>query len=180
MGGDSAGVAGYSLTQRRDPKVFRVGRLVIGYTSSFRMAQLIRYGWDGCLSVADLAPPESGDGMEFMCRELIPRVRYLWKRGGWLGKKENAREVGGTFLVAWGRRLFKVENDLQVGMAIDTYDACGCGEDLALGALHATKGTSDSPHKRIMASLKAAEHFSAGVCRPFTIVSTNDPESTND
>ncbi|KKN17732.1 hypothetical protein LCGC14_0962700, partial [marine sediment metagenome] len=43
MGGDSAGVAGHHTHPRRDPKVFRVGPVLIGYTSSFRMGQLLRY-----------------------------------------------------------------------------------------------------------------------------------------
>jgi len=44
IGGDSAGVAGYSITSRADAKVFTVGPYVMGFTSSFRMGQLLRYG----------------------------------------------------------------------------------------------------------------------------------------
>lgn len=37
MGADSLGVGGLSKRVRKDPKLFRVGEFVFGYTSSFRM-----------------------------------------------------------------------------------------------------------------------------------------------
>jgi hypothetical protein len=43
IGGDSAGVAGMSMTVRADAKVFRKKRYLFGFTTSFRMGQLIRY-----------------------------------------------------------------------------------------------------------------------------------------
>ena len=43
MGADSAGVAGLSLSVRRDPKIYRVGEFLFGFTSSFRMGQLLGY-----------------------------------------------------------------------------------------------------------------------------------------
>ncbi len=44
IGGDSAGVSGLGLTVRADEKVFARGPFVMGFTSSFRMGQLLRYG----------------------------------------------------------------------------------------------------------------------------------------
>ena len=43
MGGDSAGVSGLDITVRSDPKVFRNGDFLIGFTSSFRMGQLLAF-----------------------------------------------------------------------------------------------------------------------------------------
>ena len=43
MGGDSAGVSGYDITIRADEKVFKNGQCVFGFTSSFRMGQLLCY-----------------------------------------------------------------------------------------------------------------------------------------
>lgn len=37
MGADSAGVGGYSLQIRNDPKIYRVKDLLFGFTTSFRM-----------------------------------------------------------------------------------------------------------------------------------------------
>jgi ATP-dependent protease HslVU (ClpYQ) peptidase subunit len=171
MGGDAAGVAGWRLTVRRDPKVFRCGPFLIGYTSSFRMAQLIRFGLHDCLQVYDLQPPATGDTLAFMCEEFIPHVRWLLKQGGFASISNN-EESAGTFLVAWLNHLFMVEGDFQVAELADPFAACGCGCDVALGALHVLSGMPIESDVKIHKALLAAERFSAGVRGPFTILST--------
>lgn len=165
MGGDSAGVAGLSLSVRKDSKVFRVGPYLIGYTSSFRMGQLLRYGCKTD-SLEDLRPV--GDPLAFMVQKFVPRVRDILKAGAYT-EIENSRESGGAFLVAWGRWVFGMHSDFQVEQPGDSYTACGCGFDLALGSLYSTEG---DPRGRIELALKAAERHSAGVRGPFTILET--------
>ena len=161
LGGDSAGVAGLSITQRADAKVFTNGPFVMGFTSSFRMGQILRW------KLEPPAPPEDNDYLEcFMSTDFVTAVRTCLADNGWMAKK-NEREEGGTFLVGVNGTLFCVESDFQVGLSHDGYMAVGCGDDLALGALHATVGRS--PAYRLKAALLAAEHHSAGVSGPFTI-----------
>src|SRR4051812_42965869 len=97
IGGDSAGGGGYSLTIRADAKVFTNGPYVMGFTSSFRMGQLLHHA---------LKPPEpDGDLEAFMTTTFIDAVRECLKTGGWAAK-ENEREEGGVFLVGVHGRLF--------------------------------------------------------------------------
>lgn len=162
IGGDSAGVAGMSLTVRADAKVFRKKRYVFGFTTSFRMGQLIRYA---------LEPPKPvGETDRFMATTFIDAVRECLKAGGW-AKKDSEREEGGTFLVGVRGRLFTVYEDYQVAEAADGYAAVGCGDELALGALFATATTRTPPQRRIEIALSAAERFSAGVRGPFVCLS---------
>ena len=49
IGGDSAGVGGMSLTVRADEKVFQNGEFLMGFTTSFRMGQLLRYSLKLCI-----------------------------------------------------------------------------------------------------------------------------------
>jgi ATP-dependent protease HslVU (ClpYQ) peptidase subunit len=164
IGGDSAGVDGWSLTIRADAKVFRNGPYVMGFSGSFRMGQLLRYA---------LAPPEPDGELEpFMATTFIDAVRKCLKEGGW-ASKENEREEGGVFLVGVHGRLFCVCNDYQVGEAADGYAAVGCGDDLALGALYATARSRMAPQKRLRLALEAAERFSSGVRGPYAFVSTD-------
>ena len=163
IGGDSAGVSGWSLTVRADSKVFTTGPYVMGFTTSFRMGQLLRYA---------LQPPTpSGDLEAFMATAFVDAVRDTLKNGGW-ARKESEREEGGVFLVGVHGRLFCVESDYQVGEAVDGYAAIGCGNEIALGALHATASTGMRPRKRIKLALEAAERFSAGVRGPFAYVAS--------
>ena len=157
VGGDSAGVSGMSLTVRADTKVFRKDRYLFGFTTSFRMGQLIRYSLT--------LPKPGGDLDSFMATTFIDAVRDCLKAGGWAAK-ENDREEGGTFLVGVRGQLFAVYDDYQVARAADGFAAVGCGDQIALGALYATADLGMGPRRRVRTALAAAERFSAGVRGP--------------
>lgn len=163
MGGDSAGVSGWDLTLRADEKVFSVGEFVIGFTSSFRMGQLLRHSF--------APPPISGDIARYMVVEFVDAVRACLKAGGY-AKKESDVESAGTFMVGVRGRLFTVSDDYQVGEASAGYDAIGCGHAYAKGALNATRRSP--PRSRLNAALAAAEAHSAGVRGPYVIVEGPD------
>lgn len=162
LGGDSAGVAGYSLTVRSDAKTFVNGPYVFGFTSSFRMGQILRHSFDPPIL------PTDGDLERFMCSTWIDSVRQALKDGGYARLDAN-QESGGTFLVGVAGRLFEVDSDYQVGEALDQFAAVGCGADVALGALYATVGSGMAGEDRIVLALRAAERHSAGVRGPFTL-----------
>lgn len=168
IGGDSAGTAGWSLTIRKDAKVFRNGDFLIGGTSSFRMLQLLRYAF---------LPPaydESTDLERYMATKFVDAVRETFKAGGF-AQKTSDQESGGHFLVGFRGRLFHIESDYQAGEAVCGYDAAGCGADIALGALFATP--SMRPKKRLELALQAAEQHNAGVRGPFCIESLDEVKS---
>lgn len=161
MGGDSAGVAGLDVRGRADRKVFKIGNFIMGFTTSFRMGDLLKH---------DFSPPQrytSCDIYKYMVTEFINEVRTCLKRGGYAKKKEET-ESGGTFLVGYAGNLFRIADDYQVGQNILSFDACGCGENYALGSLCSTEAWTN-PTKRIEKALSAAQEFSAGVREPFHI-----------
>jgi hypothetical protein len=102
-----------------------------------------------------------------MVTSFVDAVRECLKVGGY-AKKEHEVERGGVFLVGHRGRLFLVESDYQVGESLNGYEACGCAEQTIQGVFYATKGTA--PDKRMQLALCAAEHHSAGVRGPFSIV----------
>ena len=162
IGGDSAGVAGYSITVRSDQKVFTNGDFLMGFTSSFRMGQLLRYSF---------SPPKrhpDTDVMKYMVTEFITSLRQCFKDGGY-ARRESDEESGGCFLVGYQGRLFGIESDYQVGEAIGDYMAVGCGYDIALGAMYANREAE--PERRVTTALQAAAEHSAGVCGPFIVQS---------
>lgn len=168
IGGDSAGVGGLSLAQRADPKVFKKGELLFGFTSSFRMGQLLRYRFE---------PPRyhpDCDLLEYMSTDFIDGVRVCLKDYGF-ARTRNGEEEGGTFLAVFRGTIFKIHDDFQVGQSLFPYDACGCGEDIALDALYAMHNDGSvktPPHPNLMVkrALEAAQAFSAGVRAPFNII----------
>jgi ATP-dependent protease HslVU (ClpYQ) peptidase subunit len=163
IGADSAGTAGWSQTVRADEKVFINGPFVIGFTTSFRMGQLLRYK----LNVAEQAPSQT-DNYRYMSTWFIDAVRTCLKDGGF-AKINNGVEQGGTFLVGYRGALYCVGSDFQVGRSVEGFDAVGCGAELALGALAAS--ALKDPTRRAEQALEVAARFSAGVAGPFKVVS---------
>jgi hypothetical protein len=166
IGGDSAGVSGWDMVVRADAKVFRVGAFLMGFTSSFRMGQLLRH------SFVPPHHPEGVDDERFMVTTFVDAVRNCLKTGGF-ARTENSVESGGMFLVGYRGKLYRIEDDYQVGVAADCADAVGCGWSSARGSLH-TSGRlvpNIKPEQRVRWALEAAERCSAGVRGPFLIQS---------
>lgn len=171
MGGDSAGVAGWALTVRRDPKVFAVGEFLIGFTTSFRMGQILRHRF----TAPEHPRGESVD--RYLSTAFIDAVRECLGKYGWR-EKDKERESGGTFLVGYRGVLAEINDDFQVGLSRDPFLAVGCGASSALGALwtlHRFRAQT-SPRDKLRLALRAAERLSAGVRGPFTILQLRKTE----
>jgi hypothetical protein len=165
MGGDSAGVSGLSLTQRLDAKVFVNGPFIMGFTTSFRMGQLLHWAF---------VPPVQPNGVSderFMSTDFIDAVRKTLKEGGY-AKRENEVEQGGMFLVGYHGQLWQIDSDYQVAIPLAGFEAIGSGFDLCLGSLHtsASNLVSVPPESRVEIALEAAERFNAGVRSPFVVL----------
>ena len=113
--------------------------------------------------------PRASDLERWACVEFIDAVRKCLTDGAWL-KKESERVEGGACLVAVRGRLFVMQSDFSMGEVRGRYTAHGCGRDLVYGALHATEHLKWKPKARLIAGLKAAAQFSAGVAPPFRIL----------
>jgi ATP-dependent protease HslVU (ClpYQ) peptidase subunit len=163
IGGDSAGVdsSRLTLTGRADQKVFRVGEFVMGFTTSFRMGQLLAYSFNAPASRNGVTP------MAYMATDFINAVRDCLKAGGF-AKNENGTEKGGTFLVGYKGTIFTIYDDYQIEQSLNDFHAVGCGDLIALGSLYETR--KKEPEERIRSALAASAHFSAGVRAPFNVV----------
>jgi len=164
IGGDSAGVAGYFLQSRADEKVFKKGEFVFGFTTSFRMGQLIRY------KLGIPKPEEGQDKDDYLHVKFLDEVMKCFKDNQY-GKTKDGEFHGGTFLFGFRGQLYQVESDFQIAKVPYCFDSVGCGSELALGCLYGTKKYDLTPVQRIKLALETAQEFSAGVRKPFHIVS---------
>jgi len=128
MGGDSASVAGYQIQKTYQPKVFTKGDFIIGFTSSFRMGQLLRYK----LEIPNQGKSESD--IEYLTTSFIDAVRTCLKDGGFTTILNN-EEKGGFFLVGYKGKVYKVQRDFQISRYQSGYTATGAGEEFAMGAM---------------------------------------------
>lgn len=165
IGGDSAGVSDSDIVIRSDEKVFFNGEYLIGCAGSFRVRDIVRYAF---------SPPiwdRVSDIMQLMTVRFVGSLRQALSDHG-AEMKEGEDDPGSSMLVAIDGYLFHIENDFQVGISSDGYDAAGAGAGPALGVLFATKRFG--PKHRVTSALEAAERHSAGVRGPFHIVSTGE------
>ena len=171
IGYDSLGSNGYSGNIRKDRKAFKLkdnNEAIIGFTSSYRMGQLLMYS-------DELINKEEEINHEYMVTKFIPKIIDIFK-GGKYSRNDNGEESGGIFLLAHKNNLFKIESDFQVAEYMDKYLACGCGEDFALGSLYTTEKINMSPIERIHVALQVASKHSVGVAPPFYIINTKNDE----
>jgi len=165
IGGDTFGSNGHYGHPTDHSKVFRVGKFVIGGTTSFRMLDILEFSFD---------PPKPyyNDDMDrYMRTTFINKVRQALKDGGFNKTKDTWCEIGGNFLVGYGDRLWEVQSDYSV-LNREPYAAVGSGYEVALGSLFTTQDIALSPEERIEKALDAASHFIVSVRGPYNILKT--------
>lgn len=163
IGGDSCVSRGYVQQTMSSPKVFRNGHFLIGYSGSLRMAELLRFAF---------SPPEHPKDISterYFATLFADALRTTLKDAGNATKNNEQESSTGYFLVGYQGRLITIEADYSFTEVADGWDAIGSGNEVALGAMHATKDMSLIPQKRIELALDAASTYCRGVCGPFTV-----------
>lgn len=166
IGGDSCSSNGYEYEDCNHSKVFKVKDFVIGGTTSFRMLDLLEYS----LTLPEGQPFADADMDKFMRTTFVNAVRECLKTGGF-AKVNNGVEQGGTFLIGYKDKLWRMQDDFSVISRCD-YDVVGCGTQAALGSLFTTKNENMTVTERITIAMEAAESVLVGVKGPFNILST--------
>lgn len=174
LAGDSASSTDTFIHKTRLKKVFKIetihlgkftkdipDELILGYTSSFRMGQLLQYS---------LALPEKKpeDDLEYLSTAFIDEVRNVLEEGGYSEISKN-KEKGGSFLIGFNRRLYYVGSDFQVNSYQEKYGAVGSGADIAFGVLYAMENSIHEydVETTLYKALSAASEFTPTVCPPF-------------
>lgn len=170
MAGDHIGTDGYDVEVQSRSKVFRNGDFVVGYTSSFRMGQLLEHVWE---------PPkkhkECKDIMTYMVKCVVPSIIKLFEENKFMRvvsdsnasarKSVNGQAYGGEFLIGYKNHLFKIQSDFAVLECIKPYDSIGAGEDYAKGAFEIMSNLNYlfqyEPKTLLAEVLKAVENQSA-------------------
>lgn len=164
IGGDSLGSNYQTKTVRVDQKVFIKGDMLFGFTSSFRMGQILEYAF-----TLPERPVDVSD-MQYLVGTFIPALMTCYKDNNWL-KKEQEIVSGGVFLLGYRGEIYKIESDFQVGISTEPYGACGSGAELALGSLHTTHRYDIKAKERITLAIEAASHHVVSVGGPIHILS---------
>jgi len=171
MGADSAGVGSYyTYSIRSDKKIFIKNSFIFGFTSSYRMGQLLKYS----LNIPE-KPSELSQEI-FIHTLFIESIRKCLKDNGYSEIKDNT-EKGGTFIFGYNGLIYKVESDFQINETTDSFACCGCGRDWADAVLYITQEKNIKPKERIKQALETSEHFCCAIKKPFEILTLNSNEA---
>jgi ATP-dependent protease HslVU (ClpYQ) peptidase subunit len=161
IGADRLGSNGHIGSPVTFPKIFSNGSLTIGYTSSFRMGQLLQYA----LKVPNL--PVNANLDKWVATDLVKAIREAFKDNEWNESKDGVA-IGGAFLVVVKNRVYEIQSDFSFLRSISGEYAVGSGQDYALGSLRSTRG--QEPEKRLIEALATAAEYVVSVGEPFDVI----------
>jgi hypothetical protein len=128
----------------------------IGYTTSYRMGDILRYNFTP-------PPIESDeDENEYLVKDFIPELIKCFDEHSFAKTKEGNKS-GGNFLVGLRGRLFHVQEDFSVLEPSCDYTAVGSGQEFAMGAMFAYANSASKPETCVIGSIRAAIKFSTTV-----------------
>ena len=167
MIGDCMGSDGFQKhIFSKTPKVFGVGDFIIGYTTSFRMGQILQYSWE---------PPQrlqSDDNDDlYIYKHVVNSIKKCFEDNAY-GFKDKSEFEAGNFLIGWHGRLFEMQNNMSL-MEIDKFASVGCGCYHALAAMKTldwTEQFTDNPEEFLRVALLVASDSVTGVSEEYNYV----------
>jgi len=159
MAGDRLGSNGF--TKKEFPlikKVFKNGDFLIGYTTSFRMGQLLKHSW---------APPKKSldDTDDTYIFKTVPESILALFESSKFGHKDKTDYIAGNFLFGWRGRLFEMEDDMSV-LEHEDMAAVGSGAYHALASLRTMEVIGwhdDNPEAALVTAIQVASEYQVGV-----------------
>lgn len=144
MIGDKMASNGFTGQVTPQPKVFTNNGFIFGYTTSFRMGQLLQYSWN---------PPSRTEGIEddvYLYRDVVNSFVKLFKDNDYGCKNDSELETG-EFIFGWGGRLFRHQSNHSL-LEAEEYVCEGSGTYHAEAAMCALLNYSDWDDTEVLLS----------------------------
>lgn len=104
--------------------------MTIGYTTSFRMGQLLKH----CLVLPEKQPTQSFK--EYLVQSVVPAIRTLF-REEWGSRADNQDVGGGQFIILHKHKIYEIHEDFCVLEPKNNISAVGSGAYHAIAAMAA-------------------------------------------
>lgn len=168
IGSDSQGSSGTKQTEYDHSKLFEIeienseDKLIGGFTTSFRMGQLLTY------SVPSIdAPTECELVHSWLITTVVPTIRNVFSDHDF-EQDDNGKAKGGMFLLGYQDKLFVVQSDYSVLRPSNGYIAVGSGRQAAHGCLYAYNTFDEindiyDEQQKIVRSIEAASKHTTSV-----------------
>jgi ATP-dependent protease HslVU (ClpYQ) peptidase subunit len=163
VAGDRRGSDGWTGSKYKAPKVFKNNDFIMGYTTSFRMGQLLEHTWE---------PPkrmENETDQHYVYVTVVNSFRELFNKNGF-GNKDNGEETGGNFIMAYKGKLYEVQPDYSIIEDENDILSVGCGENIAFGTLAAILQYEKDYKKVLTKTYEIVSHYSEAVSKEFDYI----------
>lgn len=172
LGGDRAAVSPWMITDAGVSKVFKKGKIIAGYSGSFRFGQLLQYAF---------SVPKQKDGqdvMEFMCVDFVDNLRTTMKDRGLATIRNNVEDIGwSSALIGYHGSLYELDSDFQIRPR--QIASVGSGFVSAMGVLnHLMRNFPRmNPEAMLKHALVTAADITDSVAGPFDFVKARKPRA---
>lgn len=168
MGGDLMGSNGFTGKVYPDSKVFVNGDFIIGYTSSFRMGQILEWNWQQPLR------QEGITDRQYIQLNVVESLRGTFAEFGY-GVKNGLECIGGNFLIGYKGSLYEMQDDFSI-LKVDDFSAVGSGGYHAEAILHYLYPDEEvHPFTILQTAIATAANFTQSVSAECTLYSS-DPK----
>lgn len=137
MAGDRAASSQEFSQEITHPKIFIKGKVLIGYTTSFRFGDILEYHLKIPKSNKKLLP------RAYVVKKLVPAIRAALVANNYIA--DSANEDSGTALIGYKGSLFILQSDWSIVEHSNNIQAVGSGWSVALGATTALLNTGMKP-----------------------------------
>jgi len=160
---DSLTSNGQTFDMEESPKLFRASNLIIGVTTSWRWAQILRFHVEaGCPDI---------DCYKWLVREYVPAVQAAMIEHGFGSHAERGDYEGGQCVVGCpDGTLAVIEGDYQVSLPGKVV-AIGSGHEVARGSMAASLRLGVSAKRAVADSIRDAASYVVSVGGPVKTMS---------
>lgn len=143
IGGDIQATGGNHKVVHTQPKVYKIGDMIIGYSGSYRFGQLLETG------LSDPFIPAKGySTYKWLVNVIVPEVVNILESGGYFGDEDSVDSPsisGGNCLIGVTDELWELQDDFSLLRSVRGYNAVGSGHEYALAATEALKDQFKTP-----------------------------------
>lgn len=160
IGGDRLASNNYYKAEAAEPKVFKKGEFIIGYTSSFRFGEILQYGFNPPYHSKDIETDK-----EYMVTHFIPEVRKSLEDGKY--SKSDADGKSGVAIIGYRNKLYTLQEDWSIIEYLSGVHTTGAGAEYAQGAMSALRNLDMTAENKIKEAIRiTSEHcpFVSSLC----------------
>lgn len=153
------------------PKIFVVGDMLIGFTGSYRIGQLLQYR-------LQLPTARMGQELdEWLHVDFIDSVREILLQNGAMQVDNSVELADSKFLVVVAGRVFTIQEDLSLLESVDPFEAVGSGEMYARATMNAlVQHKVTKPERVLTEAIEAAAKYVPSVGGDIHLLSEGDSE----